>query len=460
MTRRVVVVGGGVAGLTGGYRLSGQDVEVTVLEADEDIGGKVRSAKVAGLRLEAGPDSLLARKPWAVELCRELGLGDDLVPSQQRTAHVYADVGLLPLPSGPFGISTDLLEMSRWPGLSWTGKLRAAKDLVDRPRAGEGDESIGSLVRRRLGDEVVEALIGPLIGGLLAGDVDELSVLATFPELAAWERRNGGLILGARAAAGEAKAHPGSPMFLNLRGGLERLTRALAAALGPRVRNGVPVETVEGSHGAYMVRAGEAAFEADAVVFATPAFVTADLLGTVAPGSLEALRLIPYASTAVALLVYGEGTGGRLPQSSGFVAARGTLAMTGCTLVSRKWPDEAFGDRAVIRCFIGDEGVLGGSDERIVDELTPQLAELLGLPEEPDDARVIRWPRAMPQYRVGHLDLVDEIERALPPGVFLTGQAYRGTGLPDCVRAAGRVAEQVRGHLTGERRPVEPEHVP
>ena len=463
MTRRVVVVGGGVAGLTAGHRLSAEDVEVTILEADEEIGGKVRSAEVAGLRLEAGPDSLLARKPWAVELCRELGLGSDLVPSQTRATHVYTDAGLLPFPSGPFGISTDLLELARWPGMSWAGKLRAAGDLVRRPRTGEDDESIGALIRRRLGDEAAEALVAPLLGGLLAGDADKLSVLATFPELAVWERRHGSLIRGARAAADAAKEHAGSPMFLKLRGGFERVTRAVAVALGPRVRTCVRVETVDGSRGKYVVRAGGAAFAADAVVFATPAFVTADLLGTIAPRPAGALRRIPYVSTAVLLLVYGEGTGGRLPESAGFVAPPGKLAMTGCTLVSRKWPEEAFGDRAVVRCFVGAAGVddvLDEPDEQIVEGVLPQLAELLALPAEPDDVGVVRWPRAMPQYHVGHLDLVDEIERSLPLGLFVTGQAYRGVGVPDCVRAAGQVAERVRGYLAGESRPVEPEQVP
>ena len=318
------------------------------------------------------------------------------------------------------------------------------------------------MIRRRLGDEATEALFAPLLGGLFAGDVDRLSVLATFPELAVWERRHGSLMRGARAATKAAKQRVGSPMFLTLRGGLERLTHAAAAALGSRVRTGARVETIERMRGTYVVRAGAGAFAADAVVFATPAFVTADLLGTIAPRSAAARRRIPHVSTAVVLLVFGEGTGARLPESTGFLAPRGKLAMTGCTLVSRKWPEEAFVNRAVLRCFVGAAGVenvLDEPDEEIVQRVSRQLAELLPLPAQPEDARVVRWPRAMPQYHVGHLDLVDAIERSLPPGVFVTGQAYRGAGVPDCVRAATQVAERVGGYLAGESRSVELEPV-
>jgi oxygen-dependent protoporphyrinogen oxidase len=175
----VVVVGAGITGLTAAYRLlahDGERPEVVVLEAEDRVGGKIASATVGGVELEAGPDSLLGRKPWGVELCRELGLGGDLVASAPVPTHIWTDAGLLRFPSGPFGITTDPWELWRWPGMSRRGKVRAAADLVLRSRRETSDESLGALLRRRIGDEATETLVAPLLGGLFAGDVDRMSV--------------------------------------------------------------------------------------------------------------------------------------------------------------------------------------------------------------------------------------------------------------------------------------------
>ncbi|HEU4354382.1 MAG TPA: protoporphyrinogen oxidase [Actinomycetota bacterium] len=462
MTKRVVVVGAGVAGLATAYRLSraADPPDVLVLEADDSVGGKVRSAVVGGLELEAGPDSLLARKPWAVELCRELGLGAELVAPSPAPTHIFTEKGLLRFPSGPFGISTDPVELARWPGLSYAGKARAGGDLVLPRRREEGDESLGALLRRRIGDEATETLVAPLLGGLFAGDIDRLSVLATFPEIAAWERDHGSITRGARAQAKAAAAHraPGSgpaPMFLRVRGGLRRLIESLASTLGPeRIRLGTSVAAVEPEGGRYVLHTDDAAIPADAVVFATPAFVTEQLVSTLAPQAVPDLAGIPYVSTAVVLLVYPDGTAERLPESSGFVSPRGRLAVTAATLVSRKWPDPTFGTRAVVRCFIGAWGMedsLALPDDELIERVDDQMADIFDLPARPEAAEVVRWPRAMPQYEVGHLDRVARIEAALPPGTFVVGQAYRGAGIPDCVRQANETAERVLASLSSRR---------
>jgi oxygen-dependent protoporphyrinogen oxidase len=448
----VVVVGAGIAGLVAAYRLRSRDdaPDVLVLESDSRAGGKIASANVGGLELEAGPDSLLARKPWAVDLVRELGMGDDLVPSSTAKTHIWSERGLIPFPSGPFGISTDPFELWRWPGMSRRGKVRAAADLVAKPRPADGDESLGALLRRRMGDEATDALVAPLLGGLFAGDIDRLSVRATFPELAAWERDHGSLIRGARAASAAARPAAGgarAPMFVRLRGGLRRISDTLVERIGgERVRTSTAATAVRRAGAGFVVSTADGDVDADRVVLTAPAFATAELVAEVAPDARAALRQIPYVSTAVVLLVYGDGTNERLPDSSGFVVPRGRLAMTACTLVSKKWPDPSFGTRAVARCFVGAAGiedVVDAPDEDIVEGVSRQLAALLPLPERPEEAAVVRWPAAMPQYEVGHLDLVERIERSLPPGVVVAGQAYRGAGIPDSVRQGAAAAEAV-----------------
>jgi oxygen-dependent protoporphyrinogen oxidase len=451
---RVVVVGAGMTGLVAARRLAMRDDagDVLVLESDGSVGGKIASVEVGGFELEAGPDSLLFRKPWAVDLVRELGMGGDLVPASTARTHIWTERGLIPFPSGPFGITTDPLELWRWPGLSRRGKIRAALDLVARARTDDGDESLGSLLRRRIGDEATDALVAPLLGGLFAGDVDRLSVRATFPELATWERDHGSLMRGARAAVAASSGRSQAPMFVRLLGRLPRALVERIAAL--RVRTSTPATAVRRSGHAYVVSTPDGELEADAVVLTSPAFVTAGLLAGVSPEAVEDLRTIPYVDTAVVLLVYGEGTNDRLPESSGFVVPRGRLALTACTLVSRKWPDPSLGSRAVARCFVGAAGVedvVGEPDEDIIEGVARQLSALLPLPERPEAARVVRWPAGMPQYEVGHPERVQRIERSLPPGIVVAGQAYLGVGVSDAVRQGAEAADRVASFLAGRR---------
>ena len=456
MTPRVVVVGAGIAGLAGADRLLRSDdgPEVVVLEQAGRVGGKIGSVEVGGLDVEAGPDSLLARKPSAVELVRDLGLADDLVASAPVGALVWTERGLAPFPSGPFGIPSDPLAVWRSPGLSPRGKLRAMRDLVSRARRDDGDESLGSLLRRRLGDDMTDALVGPLLGGLFAGDVDRLSVRATFPELAAWERDHGGLIHGAHAAASVSRSKPAAPMFVRLRGGLRRFPETLAQRVGPvRIRTSTSVTAIRRAGDGYVVRTPTGELDAEAVVVTTPTYVASLLLDDVAPRASAELAAIRYVSTGAVVLVYAEGTNDALPNASGFVVPRGRLAMTACTVISKKWPDPAFGSRAIVRCFIGADGVediVDEPDEDIVAGVSRQIAALLPLPEPTEASAVVRWSKAMPQYDVGHLARVERIEAALPQGVVVAGQAYRGAGIADAVRSGHEAADRVRTVL---RRP-------
>jgi oxygen-dependent protoporphyrinogen oxidase len=445
MSDRVVIVGAGVAGLATAHRLLALDpgLDVELVEAGGRPGGRLRRARVGDLDLDAGPDSFVARKPWAADLCRELGL--ELQTPDATGAFAWTERGLVPMPSTALGVPADLDELARWPGLSRRGRARALSEVVRRGRRSEVDEPLGALLRRRLGDEVTDALVAPLLGGLFAGDVDRLGVEATFPELARWERDFGSLVRGAKSSL--AAARDAGPLFVRPRGGAAALVSALAGAVGlGRIRTGAPATAVERRPGGLAVRTATAETAATAVVLATPAFVAAELLAGAAREASASLGSIPYVSTSVVLLAYEEGTAERLPDATGFVVPAGRAPMTAATFLSRKWPDPAFGSRAVVRCFVGaagSEDVLDAADEDIVDAVCRHLAALLPLPRSATARAVVRWPRSMPQYEVGHLERVTAIEAALPPGIFVVGNAYRGVGVADTVRGAGEVAERV-----------------
>jgi protoporphyrinogen/coproporphyrinogen III oxidase len=474
MARRVVVVGAGIAGLATAYRLAqtsnGHPLEVTVLEAADAAGGKLRTGELAGIPIEEGADSFVVRKPEALDLCAELGLGDDLVSPAPGPAQVWTRRGLLPYPSpSAFGVPADVESILRWRGLSLAGRTRALRDLLAPARRGDADESIASLASRRLGPEAAAVLVGPLLAGITAGDPARIGVAATFPELAAWERGHGSLIRGARAstrAAGREGA-PG-PLFATIWSGLSRLVDTLAIRLGPeRLRLGAPVASVIRRHGRLAVLAGEE-HRADAVVLATPAFESARLLAEVAPEASAGLAAIRHVSTAVVSLVYGPDTLGRLPAGSGFIVppgARGpggrAFAITAATFVSSKWPRREHAGRAVVRCFVGrdgDEGALALDDAELANAVAGDLEAACGIGAGPAATRVSRWNRAMPQYEVGHLDRLAGIEASLAaaPGVFVTGSGYRGVGIADCVRQAAETAERVRAHLAAPRGPARP----
>ena len=454
---RVIVVGGGISGLAAAYYLlrtaNGRPVEVTVLEASGRTGGKLASVEVGDLRLEAGADSFVVRKPFAVELAQELGLEDRLVLPGASGAFVWARGRLVRFPEhAAFGVPVSLRELLGWEGLSVRGRLRAALEPYRWPRHRQGDEALGALARRRLGREAAAVLVEPLLAGLHAADPMRLSVRATFPELQAWEIASDSLTRGARKAleAAAKDPDPRKPMFATVWGGLDALVEALASAVGPaRIRTDAPVERLERAGEGFRVHASGQTVETDAVVLAAPAFESARLLAEANPAAAAELGGISYASTAAVCLVYPPGTGERLPQGTGFVVPQGERTVTACTWLSRKWPREDFGDRAVVRCFVGwagDERALDLDDDELIDRVAAEVELATPLGAQPEASRVVRWTMAMPQYEVGHLDRLERIRTALraTPGLSVTGSGYGGVGIADCVRQAREAAEAVR----------------
>ncbi len=461
----MVVVGGGITGLTTAYRLVHGDAEqqspdVTLLEAGGRLGGKLHTIEVDGSPVEAGADSFVVRKPWAVALCRDLGAEGDLVVPEARRAFVWARGALRPfIQPSAFGVPAAPGALLEWKGISRGGRIRGLLDLYKGRRKGEDDEALGRLLHRRLGPEVASTLVEPLLAGLHGADPDRLSTKATFPELVTWEQRHGSLIRGARAAVKASRRATGA-MFAAPWAGMSQLTSRLVAAVGgDRIRTDTPVTEIDRSVTGFVVHSGTDRVEADAVVLATPAFESARLLRRLAPAAADGLQAVRYASTAVVVLAYPPGTGSALPDGTGFVVpSRSQANITACTWLSRKWPSPAYGDRAVIRCFVGRDGredVLGLEDDDLIQVVRREIEAITPLGAEPSAGRVVRWPRGMPQYDIGHLDRVRAINAALrgAGGVFLAGSAYRGIGIADCVRQADEVAAEVLRYVADLKRP-------
>ena len=467
---RVVVVGGGIAGLVAAHELVGLGAGVTVREASERLGGKIHTATFAGAPLDVGPDAFLARRPEAVELCRELGLEAELVAPATGAAFVWVGGDLRPLPAATvLGVPTRLGPLVRSRVLSPLGVFRAALEPLVPGRPLVADEAVGALVRRRFGTEVQRRLVDPLVGGISAGDTDRLSVEVVAPQLAAAARRHRSLGAGVRAGAGQTPAE-GSP-FLTLAGGLGRLVEALAerlAVTGADLRPADPVESIErGPDGGYVVEGRSGSTNADAVVVAIPAPVAARLLAPHVPRASATLAAIEDASVTLVALAYPRAAVARRLDGSGFVVARGEgRLMTACSWTSSKWAHVASGDRVVLRISagrVGDDRADHLSDDALVAALRLELAEAIGVVAPPSEVAVTRWPRAFPQYAPGHRDRIAAVEAELAerlPGVTLAGAALAGVGLPACIGSGRAAARAARSALMRpqerDRRPAGP----
>ena len=456
MSRRVVIVGGGVAGLAAAQALSlAPDApQVTLLEGSERVGGRIRTVPFGGVSLDVGPDALLSRAPGGVELCRSLGLGDDLVPCADAGAFIWSRGKLRRLPAGLLaGLPAGPGDLLRSRILSPAGVGRASLDFVLPANAPQGDEAIGALVRRRLGAQVLDRLIDPLLGGINAGHCDDLSVAAGAPYLATAARANRSLVRGLRATM--PSPPPGAvrpPVFLSLRGGLETLVGALTDALGGTdVRLDTAVHAIERSGDGLVVvlHSGER-LDADGVILATPAAAAAQVVRDAAPAAAGELAGIGTASVALVALAYPHDAVPAL-DGTGFLVARDEdLDITACTWATAKWPHLAEGaTHAILKCSLGragDDGVVAEADDELIARARRALQRTMKIEQEPADVLVVRHHDAFPQYAVGHLDRVARIEDDLAaalPGLQVAGNSYRGVGVPACITSGRAAAERL-----------------
>lgn len=463
--RKLVVIGGGITGLSAAFYAlkqadeEGQPISVTIIEQSDRLGGKIQTLRKEGCVIEKGPDSFLARKLPMIDLARDLGMESELVATNPHAKKTYIlrRGKLYRMPPGlVLGIPTELGPFAKTGLISPWGKLRAAMDLFIKPRPSDEDESVGAFLDRRLGREVTEHIAEPLLAGIYAGDLQALSLQATFPQFAQVERKHGGLIRGMKASRQAGQSVPGLPdvakgtMFLTFRNGLTSLVERLEETLQERaeLRLGIGAEGLEKREdGTYLVRLSDgSSLLADAVIVTTPSYHAASFLEEhIDASSLKAIR---HVSVANVVSVFDRKQVKNQFDGTGFVISRREgRAITACTWTSVKWPHTSRGDKLIIRCYIGragDEERVDWPDEALKRTVRSELRELLDIDIDPEFVEITRLRHSMPQYPVGHVQAIrslrDEVGRALP-GVFLAGQPYEGVGMPDCVRSGRDAAE-------------------
>jgi oxygen-dependent protoporphyrinogen oxidase len=481
--RTVAIIGGGISGLATAFALqeqaaaAGLSLRCTVLEAGTAWGGKIVTHRVGDLVTEAGPDSFLSQKPAGLELCAKLGLTERLINTNETSgkAFVYSRGRLRELPEGLVVITPSQVGPFFRSGLlSWAGLTRMSLDVLlpaKRPRVRE-DESLASFFRRRFGREAFERLMEPLMAGIYAGDAEQMSVAATFPRFLELEQEHGSVIRGMMAARRSRTLErlPGEKrtMFVSLKNGLTDLVTALVDRLtqqGVVLRAGSTVEALRvRSHQLnrwmydVIVKDGPS-LSAESLVLATPAYVSADLLRPLTPIAGGLLDLIPYASTATLGMAFPASSVAGTVEGFGFVVPRVEgRDLLAATWTSLKWPHRAPPEQVLIRCYVGGvgrEGILELENRALIARVRSELAGLCGLTAEPHFVEVNRWMKAMPQYTIGHLDRLKQVEGVLSRygGVVLAGAAYRGVGIPDCIREGTLAAQRVLRHLSGVPEP-------
>ncbi len=478
--KQVIIVGGGIAGLATAFALqeegekAGLPVACTLLEAESYWGGKIVTHRVDELVIEAGPDSFLSQKPWALELCQKLGLSQDLINTNetQKKAFVFSRGLLRELPEGLVVIVPSKLGPFLRSGLlSVPGMARMALDLVLPPKHVVEDESLASFFTRRFGREAFERLIEPLMAGIYAGDAAQMSLRATFPRFLDLEQQHGsvmrGMLGGSKARAAPPPATPPTrTLFVTLRNGLADLVRALVRRIessGGVLRSGQRVTALRVGSRADLPRRYELFLDsgetvaADAVVLATPAYTTAECIRPLAGKVADLLENIPYASTATVSLAYDRDKVRPSVQGFGFVVPRiEQRHLLAATWTSQKWAHRAPPSQLLVRSYVGGVGreeILTEDVDSLLRLVRHELQGLAGITGEPLYVEVNRWMRGMPQYTIGHLDRLAEVENGLAqhPGLYVTGAAYRGVGIPDCVRDGTHTAGRVVRYLAEGR---------
>ncbi|MBP1995936.1 protoporphyrinogen oxidase [Paenibacillus eucommiae] len=473
----IMVIGGGITGLSSAYYLQkrlkaeGVEAQLTLVEKGTSFGGKINTLERDGFVIERGPDSFLSRKRPIIDLSLELGLGPELTGTnpQAKKTYILRQGKLHRMPPGlVLGIPTEMTPFMRTGLISPLGKVRAAMDMLLPKGANTADESLGHFLERRLGKEVLERIAEPLLAGIYAGDTYALSVRATFPQFREMERKKRSLILGmmANRKATQAEAADLPPIarnsvFLTYRKGLQTLVKALLLALQEvDMRTGESVVSIERKNDQVEVLFDNGRRElVDGVILTSPAYQVPALLSRF-PAANE-LSKIRYVSVANVIMAFDRKDIPFPLDASGFVVPRSEgRTITACTWTSAKWLHTAPEGKVLLRCYVGrsgEEAWMGWDDETLLSKVRGDISELLGIHAEPLFHEITRMPNSMPQYPVGHLELVAEFRKKLDeeiPGLFVTGSGFHGVGLPDCIRQGNEAAQHMFKYV--QERAAEP----
>ena len=459
-----IVVGGGITGLAAAHQLLAAGLRVTLLEASDRLGGKLRTGRVAGVQVDLGAESILARRPEAIELARAVGLGDALRPPAVTSAAIWTRGALRPMPQGQvMGVPATAAALTGV--LSDAGLAQIARDTELPPlRLGE-DVAIGQLVAERMGREVVDRLVEPLLGGVYAGDAYRISMRSAVPKLFEAAHKHDSLLAAVRSLQRAATPRPpGEPVFNGIEGGIGRLAEAVAQdcrAKGAVLETGVSVTGLRRTARGWAAALDDGrSLAADGVILAVPAPAASRLLAAEAPAAAGELAAVEYASMAIVTLAFRRAELARLPRGSGFlVPAVDGKVIKAATFTSGKWDwaAEADPELFLLRTSVGrygDEGPLNWEDAELVRAALDDLGEAVGLTAKPVDALVTRWVNGLPQYPVGHAARVARVRGFLSglPGLRLCGAAYDGVGIPACVAGARQAASELLRTLPTGRR--------
>jgi len=464
--KKVVIIGGGITGLTAAYYLQKEvrekslPIEVTLIESSHRLGGKIQTLVKDGFVIEKGPDSFLARKQSASRFAKEVGMEDQLVNNTAGKSYVLVKERLHPMPGGSImGIPTQIAPFISTGLFSATGKLRAAADFVLPKSNPAEDQSLGEFFRRRLGDEVVENLIEPLLSGIYAGDIDQLSLMSTFPQFYQVEQKYRSLILGMKRATPAPKKSPNSTgkdkgIFLTFKKGLQSFVDEVERRLEPgSVIKGHRVERIRKSGLRYelSINSGET-MHADSIIVATPHHVTSAIFSQY--DFFDVFEHMPSTSVATVALSFPKEAIKKDIEGTGFVVSRNSdYTITACTWTHKKWPHSTPEGKVLLRCYVGragDEAVVELSDDEIVKIVLEDLNKTMNIDMDPELVVVTRWKDSMPQYTVGHKDRISKVKEQVSkelPGVFLAGSSFEGLGLPDCIDQGEEAVKKVLDYI-------------
>ncbi|MBA2603639.1 MAG: protoporphyrinogen oxidase [Acidobacteria bacterium] len=449
----ILIIGGGITGLAVAFELARRDVPFLLLEKSQRPGGLIRTEHVDGFTLDAGPDSLLALKPSAIRLCEEIGLGSRLISSTPpRTAFVLKRGRLHPLPSpSVLGIPTGLAALAGYSLLTWGARARLALEPLVPP-AEVADESVAAFFERRFGRATVSLIAEPLLGGIHAGRVGELSMRSLFPRLVEAEAKPGRVLRNLRSRG------PADPdgLFRSLRSGMGELVEALVTRLpAGSIRLGAAVESLTRGSSSWSVATDAGTVEAAAVILAAPAHAAATLLSSLDPAAAQICATVPYVSTASIALGWRRADVPHPLAGSGFVVARrhNALRITACTWVSSKWPGRAPEGHVLLRAFVGgahDPHAAALDNEELVSTAVHDVSATLGIAAPPVLARVYRWPDSGAQHTVGHRARMAALGERLGslPGLSVAGAGFDSIGIPDCITHGRRAAAAAADYVT------------